>query len=75
MGMNFGGGGKMGMVDMAQSMGSKTQTISREVDKIFTKICQSIELYKTENIPIITEFLEFWPGFWGFGVLGFWGND
>jgi hypothetical protein len=33
--------------------------LSRDVEKIFGRICQSIELYKTENIPIITEFLEF----------------
>mmetsp|Transcript_119 Transcript_119/g.235 ORF Transcript_119/g.235 Transcript_119/m.235 type:complete len:91 (+) Transcript_119:512-784(+) len=35
------------------------QAFSKEVEKLFIKICQSIELYKTENIPIITEFLEF----------------
>jgi len=32
---------------------------SQEVEEMFQKICQSIELYKAENIPIITEFLEF----------------
>ena len=34
--------------------------LSKEVEKIFSRVCQSIELYKTDNIPIITEFLEFW---------------
>ena len=34
--------------------------LSRDVEKIFSRVCQSIELYKTDNIPIITEFLEFW---------------
>jgi hypothetical protein len=29
------------------------------VDEQFEKVCQHIELYKTDNIPIITEFLEF----------------
>ena len=33
--------------------------LSRDVEKIFSRVCQSIELYKTDNIPIITEFLEF----------------
>lgn len=33
--------------------------LSKDVEKIFSRICQSIELYKTDNIPIITEFLEF----------------
>ena len=37
----------------------KMQSLSKEVEKIFQKVCQSIELYKAENIPIITEFLEF----------------
>lgn len=33
--------------------------LSKDVEQIFRRVCQSIELYKTENIPIITEFLEF----------------
>ena len=33
--------------------------LSASVEKIFLKICQSIELYETRNIPIVTEFLEF----------------
>ena len=37
----------------------KNQNLSKDVEKIFSRICQSIELYKTDNIPIITEFLEF----------------
>lgn len=37
----------------------KLQSLSKEVEKIFQKVCQSIELYQAENIPIITEFLEF----------------
>lgn len=36
-----------------------TQTLAKDVEKVFTKICQSIELYQVNNIPIITEFLEF----------------
>lgn len=34
-------------------------TLSKEVEKIFNKVCQSMELYTAENVPIITEFLEF----------------
>ena len=34
-------------------------TLSKDVEKVFTKICQSLELYEVNNIPIITEFLEF----------------
>ena len=30
-----------------------------DVDTIFQKICQAIQLYKTDAIPIITEFLDF----------------
>ena len=33
--------------------------LSRDVERVFLKICQSIELYETNNIPIVTEFLEF----------------
>ena len=33
--------------------------LSKDIEKIFARVCQSIELYKTDNIPIITEFLEF----------------
>ena len=39
---------------------SRMGAFSKDVENIFTKICQSIEVYKTDNIPIITEFLEFW---------------
>ena len=38
---------------------AKKYGLAKDVEKIFSKICESIELYKTENIPIITEFLEF----------------
>lgn len=33
--------------------------LAKEVEKVFNKVCQSLELYKTDNIPIVTEFLEF----------------
>ena len=33
--------------------------LSKEVEKTFQRICESIELYKTDNIQIITELLEF----------------
>jgi len=32
---------------------------SKDVEKVFERVTQSIELYTTESIPIITEFLEF----------------
>ena len=35
------------------------QALAKDVEKVFTKICQSMELYQVHNIPIITEFLEF----------------
>ena len=38
---------------------SRVGAFSKDVENIFSKICQSIELYRTDNIPIITEFLEF----------------
>lgn len=36
--------------------------MAKDVEKVFQKVCQSMELYKTDNIPIVTEFLEFWAG-------------
>ena len=33
--------------------------VEKDVDVIFRKICKSIELYHHQQIPIITEFLEF----------------
>ena len=46
-----------GISQMGQSY--LKNVLSRDVEKIFSRVCQSIELYKTDNIPIITEFLEF----------------
>lgn len=37
----------------------KQMPLAKEVEKVFLKVCQSLELYKTDNIPIVTEFLEF----------------
>lgn len=37
----------------------KPAVIAKEVEKVFQKVCQSMELFKTDNIPIVTEFLEF----------------
>lgn len=46
--------------NMTQLQHNQLRTIlSKDVEQIFRRVCQSIELYKTENIPIITEFLEF----------------
>ena len=42
-----------------QKGGPKQQILAREVEKAFLKVCQSMELYNTDNIPIVTEFLEF----------------
>ena len=33
--------------------------LTKDIERIFLKICQGIELYETKNIPIVTEFLEF----------------
>lgn len=33
--------------------------LSKEVEKIYQKIIQSMELYTADNLPFITEFLEF----------------
>lgn len=33
--------------------------LSKDVEQVFKRICSSMEVYKIENIPIITEFLEF----------------
>ncbi len=47
------------------TMGEKKQTdagkilISKQVQKIYEKVIQSMELYTADNLPIITEFLEF----------------
>ncbi len=47
------------------TMGEKKQPIagknliSKQVQKIYMKVIQSMELYTADNLPIITEFLEF----------------
>lgn len=58
---NIGGKSVLGNItEMGVNPKHVTKTImSRDVEKIFLKICQSIELYTCKNIPIITEFLEF----------------
>ena len=33
--------------------------VSKQVQKVFQKVIQSMELYTADNLPIITEFLEF----------------
>jgi hypothetical protein len=33
--------------------------VSNQIQSIFERITESIELYSTEKIPIVTEFLEF----------------
>ena len=33
--------------------------LSKEVEKVFERICASLELHTADNLPIITEFLEF----------------
>ena len=42
---------------------NKTKTVknnvSNQIQGIFERITESIELYSTEKIPIVTEFLEF----------------
>ena len=56
--------GKEDTEDKSENFGGENKEIrlrySPEVEQMFEKICQSIELYKAENIPFITEFLEFW---------------
>lgn len=55
--------GKEDTEDKSENFGGENKEIrlrySPEVEQMFEKICQSIELYKAENIPFITEFLEF----------------
>ena len=47
------------MTELAGLGANMRNVLSKEVEKVFARVCQSIELYKTDNIPISTEFLEF----------------
>jgi hypothetical protein len=54
---NSNDGMKNSRVFDGENSGSKQ--FDKEYKGIFQKICKSMELYKCDNIPIITEFLEF----------------
>lgn len=49
---------RMGLGENKQEFAGKS-VLSKQVKKVYQKVIQSMELYTADNLPIITEFLEF----------------